>query len=86
MIPALYNKTKEALKSELGASIDIESVCLTADLWTSRANESYLAVTGHYNKEDYLKSIVLDCSNFEDSHTSENIQTMLNEMISEWNL
>lgn len=87
MIPALYKKTKEALKSELGTSCNMESVCLTADLWTSRANESYRAVTVHFIKEYYsLKSILLECSNFEDSHTSQNIQTVLNEMVSEWNL
>lgn len=73
MIPALYNKTVETLKTTTLGSI--EHLCLTADLWTSRANESYLAVTGHFITEEFeLKTILLDCSNFEDSHTSENIQ------------
>lgn len=52
-----------------------------------RANESYLAVTGHFITEEFeLKPILLDCSNFEDSHTSENIQSVLNDVISEYEL
>lgn len=84
MIPALYNKNEETLKTTLGS---IEHLCLTADLWTSRANESYLAVTGHFITEEFeLKTILLDCSNFEDSHTSENIQSVLNDVMSKYEL
>ncbi|XP_021203082.2 zinc finger BED domain-containing protein 4 [Bombyx mori] len=84
MIPTLFNKTKETLKTEL---LQIENICLTADLWTSRANESYLAVTGHFITDDYeLKTCLLDCSNFQESHTNDNIQTVLIVMVKEWNL
>ncbi|CAH0402536.1 unnamed protein product [Chilo suppressalis] len=85
MIPALYNKTEETLKTTTLGSI--EHLCLTADLWTSRANESYLAVTCHFITEEFeLKTILLDCSNFEDSHTSENIQSVLTDLISKYEL
>lgn len=75
MLPALYYETKKTIKSELDQNI-IDSISLTADLWTSRANESYLVVTGYFITEDFqLKSILLNCSHFEDSHSSENIET-----------
>lgn len=50
MIPALYESTKEKVQEELKylKSHDHIKLCLTTDLWTSRANESYIAVTGHY--------------------------------------
>lgn len=86
MLPALYHQTKAELKMELGPECNY-SVCLTTDLWTSRSNESYIAVTGHYMTDDFeLKTILLDCRNFQDSHTSENIQEMLTNIVAEWGL
>lgn len=85
MIPALHEKTKEAVKN--GVRFDGEIICLTSDLWTSRANESYLAITGHYVTEDFkIKSVLLYCGSFEDAHTSENIHTALAKMAEEWNI
>lgn len=86
MLPALYDQSKAELKIKLGPECN-NSVCITTDLWTSRSNESYIAVTGHYMTDDLeLKHILLDCRNFLDSHTSENIQEMLNSIVAEWGL
>ncbi|KAF9413705.1 hypothetical protein HW555_008151 [Spodoptera exigua] len=60
------------------------SVCLTTDLWTSRSNESYIAVTGHYMTDNF--ELKLNCRNSENSHTSENIQEMLTNVVAEWRL
>ncbi|CAK1598551.1 unnamed protein product [Parnassius mnemosyne] len=87
MIPALYQKTKEALKIELGPNCGIHHVCLTSDLWTSRANESYMAVIGHFITDEFqLKAILSDCAHFEDAHTNENIQRVLNNIVDEYEL
>lgn len=68
---------KEKIKTEFTSS-NIEKICLTADLWTSRINESYMAITGHYlTKYLKLKTLLLDCYHIECSHTSENIQHVL---------
>lgn len=45
-----YNSIKETLKAELQI---VESVALTTDGWSSRANESYLTVTCHFVTESF---------------------------------
>lgn len=90
MLPALYESTKASVTEKLKQSVsssEVQKICLTSDLWTSRANESYIAVTGHYINDSFeLKSILISCQNFEGSHTSENISAALLEMANEWNL
>lgn len=86
LIPALYDKTKESVKEELSVS-GVEHVCLTGDLWTSKANESYLAVRAHYVFDDFtIKSILIECKGFPVNHTSENIRIALVNMEAEWGL
>lgn len=42
---------------------EADNVCLTTDCWTSRCNESYIAVTAHFvNKDFILKSVLLEYS------------------------
>ncbi|XP_052754547.1 E3 SUMO-protein ligase ZBED1-like [Galleria mellonella] len=88
MLPALYNQTKNELKTTLSSCN--YSVCLTIDLWTANErelNESYIAVTAHYMTSDFeLKTALLDCRNFQDSDTSEDIQELLTNVIAEWGL
>lgn len=86
MLPALYEATKEITNQELN-NCNLLKICLTVDLWTSRANESYLSVTGHYITDAFeLKSILIKCSNFEGNHTGENIQTALLGITNEFGL
>lgn len=89
MIPALYEQTKQNVHEELNfvRSSDHVKLCLTTDLWTSRANESYLAVTGHYITEQFeLKSLLIQCSQFEEAHSSTNIQEKILNIVNEWGL
>jgi len=59
---------------------------MTTDIWSSRANDSYIGYTFHYIIEDgselsefILKSHLLEVHNFPDSHTGENITGELQE-------
>lgn len=89
MIPALYEDTKEKVLLEINnvRSHDHIKLCLTTDMWTSRENENFIAVTGHFISEDYqFKSILIECFLFEDTHSSANIQSKLLQIINEWGL
>lgn len=83
-IPALYEKclqnTKEVARS-------IQNMCITTDCWTSRNNESYMAITGHFiDKEFSQHNILLDCSVLTERHTSVNLAAELHRVTEEWNV
>ncbi|XP_073728840.1 E3 SUMO-protein ligase ZBED1-like [Misgurnus anguillicaudatus] len=79
-----YSKEKQALKDQLTA---VQSVCLTTDLWTSVAMESYISVTAHYISDDFsLQSKLLEVEGFEGRHTADAIATHLRSIILEWGL
>lgn len=76
----VYNKTKILAEQ-------INSVVLTTDCWTSNNTESFLAVTAHFISEDFeIKTLLLDCLSFPESHTSKNLAGVLQKIIDEWNL
>ena len=54
---------------------------MTTDIWSSRANDSYVSYTFHYiidnGCEFMLKSHLLEVHNFPESHTRENIMAEL---------
>ena len=52
----------------------IEYCALTTDIWTSQATMGYVTVTCHFLMDNWeLKSIVLETTQIEESHTAENI-------------
>ncbi|KAL4121559.1 hypothetical protein QTP88_014050 [Uroleucon formosanum] len=84
-IPALYQKclieTKEMIVTEA------ISGCITTDCWTSRNNAGYIAITFHFIDNNFLlKSVLLSCHEFSDSHTSQNLSQKIKSIIQEWNL
>ncbi|KAH9373482.1 hypothetical protein HPB48_009527 [Haemaphysalis longicornis] len=48
--PELYQSTADSLKVEIASDManSVESITFTTDMWTSRANQSYIALTCHY--------------------------------------
>lgn len=55
-ILAMYEKCLGEMKELVST---IESACLTTDCWTSRNNESFMAITVHFiNSEFVLKTIL----------------------------
>ncbi|KAL4113573.1 hypothetical protein QTP88_017180 [Uroleucon formosanum] len=72
----LYTKNKEA-----------QSVCMTTDCWTSRNNESFMAITIHFIDSNFsLRSVLLGCFEFNDHHTGVNLSEKIKQTLDEWNL
>ncbi|CAH2103396.1 unnamed protein product [Euphydryas editha] len=84
MLPAIFEKTKADLKEKVLA--EVQSVCLTLDVWSTSTNDSMLAVTGHYIKEEdfELKSFLLDCVPLTENHTAKNLAEAIKVISDDW--
>lgn len=74
LLPQRYQDCLETVKFKLST---VKYVCLTTDAWTSRATESYMAVTAHFIQDWKLESCLLDCFHMSVRHTAENIRNEL---------
>lgn len=84
LIPQYFNKVSETVLGELARA---EAVALTTDTWTSLPNENYLAVTAHFVHENgELKTYLLNCLLFNDSHTAQNLSVEIKKCVTQWNL
>jgi len=84
-IPALYEKCMREMKEMVLK--EAEHVCLTTDCWTSRNNESFMAITIHFIDSNFsLKSVLVSCSEFNESHTSINLSEGIKKTVEEWQL
>lgn len=85
LLPAVFEETSVNLK--LTVKEEALSVCITTDAWSSSINDSYIATTGHYIDKDFnLKTVLLECSVFKESHTSENLAKQLKDVVDEWEI
>ncbi|XP_026462110.1 zinc finger BED domain-containing protein 4-like [Ctenocephalides felis] len=75
MLEEKYHNVVEGVKQKI---LEAETLCITLDIWTSRATESYVAVTGTHTS--------FGCCQFEGTHTSENIAKEIQRLLTEWNL
>lgn len=83
-IPAMYEKCLREMKV---LTADVESACLTTDCWTSRNNESFLAITVHFIDTEFkLKSVLLGCQSFSSNHTGHNLAQEIRRILESWNL
>lgn len=58
MIQEVYTKLSASIQVQLHE--EVQTICLTADTWTSLKTESYIALTGHYLSQDLkLKTVLL---------------------------
>lgn len=84
LIPQLYNMVQEKVRNTLDL---VTSCCLTTDGWTSCTNTSFISVTAHYITTDNLmKSSLLDCYEYSERHTAENLCSELQRIAREWNI
>jgi len=80
----LYESTKDVVLEQIKKTA---AVCLTTDCWTSVNNTSFMAVTAHFLNENMeFKSHCLDCTEFSDCHTAENIGEKLKEITRTWDI
>lgn len=86
MMPSLYEETKSEIKKIIYT--EVESICLTTDMWTSRVNDWYMAVTGHFiDKNRVLQSLFLECCTLDGgSHTWTVLAQELRRIVQEWNI
>lgn len=63
------------------------ALSLSTDGWTSRGNDSYIAVVSHFvNEETELQSALLGCINYNERHTGQNLCDFLKEVMLEWQI
>ena len=75
----MQDKLNDILETELPTC---HQVALTADHWTSRNNDAYMAVTLHYmNKDFVLKKYLLAVTPFPERHTGRNIGEALDIVV-----
>lgn len=89
VVPELYRSTVASLKDQIASDLanSVESLTFTTDMWTSRANQSYIALTCHYMTQDFtIKAFTLECAHLPESHTAANIKTCLTQIIEDWSL
>ena len=68
-------------------SKDVEFLSITADIWTSKARESYLSVTLHYIDNNWeMTSFALGTFPLTESHTGESIQCWIKDLLKEFNV
>lgn len=85
MLPTKYAEVFGRVRAALDKT---HSVCITTDAWTSRNNESFIAVTCHYIdvNQEALKTVLLSCFVTKLRHTAENLETELKAVLNEWQL
>ncbi|CAB3231247.1 unnamed protein product [Arctia plantaginis] len=84
LVPSLY----VACKAEVATLMqNVKRVCITTDSWTSLTMDSYLSVVAHFMIDYELKSVLLHCEHFSDSHTSESsLARALETVAQEWQI
>ena len=80
-IPKLFDKERALLQERVSKAT---AVCLTTDSWTSRTTTSSMSVTCHFIENYKMVSCILDCFQFSDIHTSENLAEELLRVAKEW--
>ncbi|XP_056902533.1 uncharacterized protein LOC130533292 [Takifugu flavidus] len=83
MVERRYVEEKEKAKAALQ---NVDSVSLTADMWTSINMDAYLAVTCHAIHAGELSTTLVGVRPFPLSHTAENIAGTARELLREWAL
>ncbi|XP_063384882.1 E3 SUMO-protein ligase ZBED1-like [Cydia fagiglandana] len=84
LVEKYYNITKERIKAELAES---DHVALTTDGWSSDPNDNYISVTAHFiNQEADLKAYALECAQYSDRHTAENLAQQLKKICDDWEI
>lgn len=76
----MYEREVEPLKRRLSG---VSAVCLTMDCWTSQAT-SFMSVTCHFIEDFHMSSCLLDCFEFNEWHTVDNLANNLLSVAAEW--
>jgi hypothetical protein len=83
LIPQLYESTRASVQERVQKAA---AVCLTTDCWTSRVTTNYMSVTCHFIEDFSMSCCLLDCFEFSERHTSENMAEKLLSVAKEWRI
>ena len=83
LVPRLYATCHAGVKERVGHAA---AVCLTTDCWTSRTTQSYMSVTCHFVENYEMVSCLLDCFQFSERHTADNLSGHLLRITREWEI
>lgn len=84
LLPVLYEEILSNVKEELR---DASAVCLTSDGWTNINNISFYALTAHFvDRQGHLKCYLLECSEFSEKHTGDNISSWVTTVLQKFNI
>lgn len=89
LVPRLYDDTRKKVKAELSSAFEggTAAVAFTSDMWTSRANESYVSFTCHFLTPTFqMKRFTLNTRHMAASHSAGNIAELLGDMCDEWEI
>lgn len=89
LVPKLYDDTRERVRQELHKAFEdgMASLAFTSDIWTSRANESYISLTCHFLDTLFkLTRYNLSTSHFPGAHTATRIASILEGLVAEWDI
>lgn len=85
-IPEQYAQRKKNMMAEVKKYA--KAVCLTVESWTSIKDNSYLAVTAHFFKEEMdklvLRNVLLHCEQFGDLDTPSAVASSLTRITEDW--
>lgn len=88
IIPEMFEEKRTKIKNVIDQDYNnLESLSITADLWSSRAKDSYISCTGHYIDANFVfKHFTLACSPFPGEHSGESILNKLNSILTDWGI
>ncbi|XP_054085598.1 zinc finger BED domain-containing protein 4-like [Zeugodacus cucurbitae] len=82
IIPVVYETCIAQMREKISKG---SKFCITTDCWTSRSTVSYIAVTAHFvNTKFDMCSILLECCQMTESHTSKKMSAELKRIAEDW--
>lgn len=90
--PGYELPSRKLLSENLLSSIhnDVQAasaLSLSTDSWTSRNNESYVAIVAHFMDENTkIQSALLGCINYNERDASQNLWDLIKDVIAEWHI
>ncbi|XP_062403782.1 E3 SUMO-protein ligase ZBED1-like [Sardina pilchardus] len=83
LVPQLYQRCHDHVRERVGHAA---AVSLTTDCWTSRSTQSFMSVTCHFLEDFTMVSCLLDCFQFSERHTADNLSEHLLRIAREWGI
>ena len=85
IIPDLAIQARKKMEEKIAAARASETAfSFTTDIWTSRANDSYISLTVHFLIGFERQNLTLNVSAFNVQHTAANIASKMETLLRSW--